>query len=202
MDPLHELSELFRRFPGIGPRQAKRFSHFLISQPGSYRSQLAKAILESEHKVHVCGSCFRLFPKRQQNETLCSICKSEERDQHTLLVVNRDIDLETIEKSREYQGVYFVLGGSVPLLEENYHLHIRLKELIKKVEVGQFEEIILALNLNAEGENTEQIIRRELTPLLEKTSTRLSSFGRGLSTGAELEYADAETIGFALKGRR
>jgi recombination protein RecR len=203
MDPLHELTELFRKFPGIGPRQAKRFTYFLINETESYRNRLTKAINESAKLVAHCTSCFRLFPKKHDQATLCSICSNAHRDQDTLLVVSRDVDLETIEKSRAYNGEYFVLGGTVPLLEDDPYQHIRLKDLVRKIEnLGEnLKEIILALNLNAEGENTERVLRLHLAPVIENKQIKLSTFGRGLSTGAELEYADSETIGFALKGR-
>lgn len=122
-----------------------------------------------------------------------------------LLVVSRDVDYENIEKSRSFVGKYFVLGGNIPILEKEPESKIRSRELVALVEARAknktLKEVILALNVTPEGENTEMFLKKSLTPLSEKYAFKISELGRGLSTGLELEYSDAETIKNALLNR-
>ena len=206
MDSLNKLTELFRQFPGIGPRQAKRFVYFLLSQTGAYRDLLSKNIYELGSAIDICKSCFRYFPKGKITDHECPICKDPKRESASMLVVSRDVDYENIEKSREYNGKYFVLGGNIPILDKEPESKVRARELYKivhdRVKTGELKEIILALNLTPEGENTEDFLRKYLATLSEKHGIKISKLGRGLSTGLELEYSDTETIKNALKNRK
>ena len=229
MDASDKLEEIFRHFPGIGPRQAKRFVYHLLTKNQSELADLAKHLLELKESIAVCPSCFRFFPLRQfkpDPATLCSICKDQNRDQSKLMVVARDIDLQAIEKSRAYDGLYFVLGGTVPILDPNPEARIRQRELLSKIVSSdalssiladdaltsveetsanaKFAEIILATSVNPEGEYTATY----LTSLIRKqfegkpSLPRITTLGRGLSTGTELEYSDADTLRSALENRR
>ncbi len=205
MDPIRKLTEIFSEFPGIGPRQARRFVYFLLSRPPGYLKNLNSLITELKGSTNICQSCFRFFPKDKANSLLCSICLDESRDKSILTIVSRDVDLENIEKSHAYSGLYFVLGGSVPILEKNPETRIRQKELQKNIEEkiknNELKEIILAMNLNPEGENTVQYLESYLSPHAERNNIKITTLGRGLSTGTELEYSDTETIKNALKNR-
>jgi recombination protein RecR len=213
MDSLNKLTEYFREFPGIGPRQARRFAYFLLTKSPSFADELARLVVEIKKSMRVCESCFRFYPGKNGGKSvdvnLCSICSDPERNHSELIVVARDVDLEAVEKSGTYEGVYFVLGGTVPILEKNPESRIRSRELLKKIEAeGQnaknsrkISEIILSLSATPEGEHTEEIMRSLLKPLADKNSLKISVLGRGLSTGAELEYSDADTIKNALKNR-
>jgi recombination protein RecR len=213
MDPIHKLTELFREFPGIGPRQAKRFVYFLLTKNHSYIDELSRLFGEIQKSVRSCAKCYRFFPYgnssglvKDGNDTgthLCSICRDSGRDRSTLMIISRDVDLETVEKSRVYNGHYFVLGGNVPILDKNPEERVRVRELGKRLadEAGTLKEIILSLNANAEGEHTSDYIRHMVAPHISKHSIKVSVLGRGLSTGAELEYSDSETIKNALKNR-
>ena len=117
------------------------------------------------------------------------------------MIVSRDVDFENIEKSHFYNGLYFVLGGVVPILEKAPENRIRQNELLKLVETKQPAEIILAMSLNPDGENTESYLRTILAPLAQAHNVKISTLGRGLSTGTELEYSDTETIKNALQNR-
>ncbi len=193
MNSIDKLSEIFSKFPGIGPRQAKRFVYFLLSKNGDYSGELVRAIQSLKKEILQCGSCMRFFAKNGQTTRLCSICSDDTRDSSMLVVVPRDIDFEAVEKSGSYNGYYFVLGGVVPILEKEPEKRIRSKELevrIKKGIENGLKELILAMNANLDGENTAEFIKQQCQgfPLT------LSTLGRGLSTGAELEYADPETL--------
>ncbi len=204
MNTVDKLAELFREFPGIGPRQAKRFVYYLLSRNKGYLENLAKLILELKREIKNCPSCFRFFPADAAGSALCSLCRDKTRDAYSLMIVARDVDLEVIEKSHSYKGFYFVLGGTMPILEKEPAKKIRSKELAARVLTRAAEglkEIIVATSLNPEGENTADFVAKLLSPLLAQFNIKLSSLGRGLSTGTELEYSDSETIKNALKNR-
>ena len=208
MDNTQRLIELFKEFPGIGPRQAKRFVYFLLNRNPSYGSDFAKLINEVRSTVHSCDTCFRFFPNGTTKT--CRTCRDEIRYKISLMLVSLDVDFENIEKTKAYNGYYFILGGTVPILEKNPEKRIRQKDLIEilndKVK-GGLSEIIIALNYNPEGENTLSYLSQILKPLADlpaqegKNNIKISTLGRGLSTGTELEYSDSETIKNALKNR-
>ena len=203
MDNTQKLIELFKEFPGIGPRQAKRFVYFLLNRNPAYANDLAKLMTEVRATVHNCDTCFRFFPNTI-NMT-CSVCRDQTRDKKTLMLVSHDVDFENIEKTHFYNGYYFILGGTVPILEKNPEKRIRQNDLVhtieKKIKDG-LTEIIMALNYNPEGENTLSYLTQILKPIVDKNNIKISTLGRGLSTGTELEYSDSDTIKNALKNRQ
>ena len=205
MDSINKLIELFRQFPGIGPRQAKRFVYFLLSQTNAYRDLLAENIKNLKETIDICKSCYRYFPKDKIKSDKCVICRDPRRDDSCLLIVSRDVDYENVEKSHAYDGKYFVLGGNIPILEKDRLSKIRAKELFNLVghraKESGLKEIILALNLTVEGENTEDFLKKYLGEISAEYGIKISELGRGLSTGLELEYSDSETIKNALKNR-
>ena len=208
MNPTDRLIELFKEFPGIGPRQAKRFVYFLLNRNPAYANDLAKLIGEVRGTVHSCNTCFRFFSienVRHSVSNICSICRDGNRDKKLLMIISHDVDFENIEKTHFYNGYYFILGGAIPILEKNPEKRIRQNDLIKVIEKRIKEglsEIILALNYNPEGENTLSYLSQILKPLADKNSIKISTLGRGLSTGTELEYSDSDTIKNALKNRQ
>ncbi len=205
MDTIKKLTELFSEFPGIGPRQAKRFVYFLLTRQSSYLNEFTDLVKELKKQITVCTSCFRFYAQDSSGSHTCTICRDTHRDPTRLMVVSKDVDFETIEKSKSYDGKYFILGGTIPILDKNPQSRIRSRELLNAVDSRAkndgLKEIILAMNLNPEGENTEEYVRSILTPLTEQHSLKISILGRGLSTGTELEYSDSETIKNALKNR-
>ncbi|MEK7558545.1 MAG: toprim domain-containing protein [Patescibacteria group bacterium] len=202
MDSTKKLTEYFTKFPGIGQRQARRFVYFLLSQKEEFVTGFIASLKALKESAKQCVSCFRFFGG---NSPLCDICGSKTTDTSTLMVVEKDIDFENIKKSGIYHGRYFILGGLLPVLEKNPTDKIRIRELVK--EVGEqisssgLKEVIIALSANLEGDNTYQYIKKTMEPLKGKHKLKISSLGRGLSTGLELEYSDSETLGNALKNR-
>lgn len=205
MDHLNRLHDLFKQFPGIGPRQARRFVYFLLGTNEGYRSALAREILELSSRVTICSSCYRFFDKKSLETNQCAVCRDESRDKESLMIVAKDVDLDAIEKSKVYQGYYFVLGNSLSLIDRDPESKVRTKELIlaieRRLKTG-LTEIILALSLNTEGEHTREFVENLIAPLVNAHKLKVSILGRGLSTGTELEYSDAETIKNALIGRK
>lgn len=202
MNEIDKLTEYFTKFPGVGIRQARRFVYYLLSRDVGVRKSIAHLIEEIGKNVHQCSLCGRFSSDQKDAGVLCAICLHPDR-QSTILIIEKDADLERIEKSSAYRGRYFVLGGIIPLASEEPAKHVRLKELEKHLSGKHtgLEEVILGLSITPDGEHTTEILTEAIRPQLEKAGIKLTHLGRGLSTGSELEYADRATIENALKGR-
>ncbi len=202
MDNMHRLEEIFARFPGIGPRQAKRFVYHVQSRTSAAVKEMADLIREIKSSTVECSDCHRFFIDKNGKNNLCNICNDESRDGSRLMVVARDSDLESIEKSGAYKGLYFVLGGTVPILDKEPERRVRLGALMERMTKGKegIKEMILSMNLTPEGENTADVVKEAITAQ-KKGATKVTILGRGLSTGAELEYVDSDTIRNALENR-
>lgn len=220
MNPIDRLMQSFERFPGIGPRQARRFVQYLLSEGAGYRADLADTIKKLGVESRQCAACFRWFVGAEGStlkspgvkvEPYCSICNSTSRDSGLLFVVEKDADVDNVERSG-FKGLYFVLGGTIPLAAEAPQKHVRMKELFKRIEAdgssnlpagkaGKLKEVILGLSATTEGDHTRLLLQEKMLPIAEAFAFKLTSLGRGLSTGSELEYADPDTIASALNSR-
>ena len=200
---IEQLSQLFKEFPGIGERQAKRFVYFLLHKNPEYVNQLQNAIATLKKSIRQCPSCF-LF-HQSEKETLCDTCRNPSTDQSSLLIIEKDADFESIKRSKTYKGMYFILGGLVPIVTKETPTYVRTKELLRVIQdrasSGVLKEIILAFSLSSQGEHTDLYLREILHVVVEKYGLRIVSLGRGLSTGTELEYSDSETIKNAFQNR-
>ena len=203
MHAIQKLSEYFQKFPGIGARQAKRFVFFLLQQDKQFLDELVKYIQNIKNAIQECTRCHRFFDA-DGHADVCDICSSPNRDKQLLMIVEKDTDLDAIERSNAYNGTYFVLGGTLPLLESKKLSTVRFNELthLVKKEKTTLQEIILATSFTPEGEHTAYYINDLLRSLLAQNMIRLSALGRGLSTGTELEYSDKDTIQSALHNRK
>ncbi len=202
MNNLDKLISLFEQFPGVGARQAKRFAFHVLTMSDADSAELSKLIAELKGSVIECISCHRFYAAQSGNT--CSICTSANRDHNRLLIVERDSDVQAIERAGVYDGLYFVLGGTVPLLNSGSTTKLRAGALKATVETRLpqgLTEIILGFSINPDGENTARFVESILQPLLKDASVKITYLGRGLSTGSELEYADPETIKSALRNR-
>lgn len=188
---LESLINTLIKIPGVGPRTAARFAFFLANTDDNYRKQLSSSITNLE-TLKRCPSCFKLFNKEQK---LCSICSDKTRQKDKLCVVEKEIDLESIEKSHSYKGLYFVLGGTVSDLRQEDLKKLRIKELQERIKDNEIKEVILALNPTVEGDSTRLYLSRKLK------GKKITSLGRGLPTGGEVEYADSETLFSAFQNR-
>jgi len=203
MDIIDKLSEIFKQFPGIGERQAKRFVYFLMSRNPSYNENLSSLILDLKKEVSQCKECYKFFIVNNKKEKLCDICANVNIDSSTLIIVEKDSDLESIQKSRVYHGKYFILGGLVPIVEKTTKSRIRIEELKQRIaKNAELKEIILAFSLSPQGDHTDSYVREQLKEIAEKQNIKISSLGKGLSTGTELEYSDNDTLKNALKNRQ
>ncbi len=204
MNSIDKLAEYFSKFPGIGARQSKRFVYFLLTRNNGFLYELTDLIKQLKKDVKICENC-SCFYSLDDHSNLCRICKNPNRDQSLLMVVAKDADLENIERIGNYNGIYFVLGGLLPILEKQPEQRIRLKKLLeliqKKIKTKELKEIILALSLNPEGENTLDFLSQQIKSLIKKYPLKITTLGRGLSTGTELEYLDNNTFENAFKNR-
>lgn len=204
MTDLEKLTELFKQFPGIGERQAKRFVYFLLRKSPRYREELSDAIKTITSNIRQCPESFQYFSPKMKDQILSPILLDTSRDKGKLVVVERDSDLEAIERSGAFDGHYFVLGGSIPILEKEPNKAVRLHELLaqvsKRLQNKSLREVILAFSLTPQGEHTEDIVKQALLALT-SGAVKISVLGRGLSTGSELEYTDKMTLGNAFENR-
>ncbi len=190
---LAAIVEQLVRLPGIGPKTAQRLAFHLLKAPREDAAALAEALLALKDRTRLCQRCFNLCEAE-----LCGICLDTRRDSTLLCVVEEINDLLAIEKTREFRGLYHVLGGSLSPLDGRGPDQIRVRELQARLESGGVREVILATNPNVEGEATALYLLRVLKPFLVKV-TRIA---RGLPMGGDLEYADEATLARALEGRR
>ncbi len=203
MNSLDKLITLFESFPGVGARQAKRFAFHVLTMPENDTKELAKLIADIKGTVVECASCHRFFSTTNE-ETICSICASSNRNHNRLLIVEKDSDIQAIERAGVYDGLYFVFGGTVPLLNSGDNKKLRGGALKATVETRLEEclsEVTIGFSINPDGENTARFVESIIGEILKEKDIKISYLGRGLSSGSELEYADAETIKNAFKNR-
>ena len=193
---IQKLIDLFSKFPTVGPRTAARFVFYLMGLNKEEIEELIKSISDLKKNVKICPFCFNSF---EGEDKFCQVCSNPSRDKTLLCIVANETDLMAIEKTKKYNGRYFILGGTVSTLKKADIEKLRIKELEERVKNNpEIKEIILAINPTTEGEATTLYLERLLKPLNKKI-TRL---GRGLPVGGELEYADEETLSSALEARK
>ena len=190
---LESLIDYFASLPGVGKKSAQRLAFHVLASPEGEAEGFAAAILEARAAVHTCPVCQNLT-----DEPLCRICESDRRDKSVICVVAEPKDVVSIERSREYNGVYHVLHGVLSPMGNVGPDDIRVKELVLRVSEGSVQEIIMATNPDTEGDTTAVYISRLLKPFEVKV-TRLAY---GIPVGSNLEFADEATLLRAIEGRR
>ena len=190
--PLTKLTEHFARLPGLGKKSAQRLAFHILRMPEEEAKDFAAAILEAREKIGYCEIC-----KNITDSPRCAICCDESRDQTTICVVEDPRDVIAIERTKEYNGLYHVLGGLISPMDGVGPESLFIKELLARLEDGKVREVIMATNPTVEGEATAMYISRLLKPL-GVTVTRLAY---GIPVGGNLEYADEVTLYRALEGR-
>ncbi len=180
------------RLPGVGQRSAQRLAFHLLKASPEEAGALAAAIVEVKEKIGFCERCYNLA-----EGPLCTICLDPRRDESLICVVEDPSDVIALERTHEYRGSYHVLGGALSPIDGVDPEHLRIAELMARIESGHVTEVLLATNPTMTGEATANYIADRLRDRL--TVTRLAS---GLPVGGDLEYADEVTLGRALQGRR
>lgn len=185
------LTEELARLPGIGRKSAVRLAYHIIEMPQDQVRQLTGTINEAREKVRLCSVCFNLT-----DSEVCSICRSDKRNQKQIMVVETPRDLAAYERTGKYEGVYHVLHGAISPMLGIGPADIRLKELIKRLE-GDVDELIIATNSSLEGEATAMYI----TKLVKPAGIKVTKIASGVPVGGDLEYTDEVTLLRAFEGR-
>lgn len=189
--PLEELLNTLSRLPGIGRRSAERIVFFLLTKPEE-AAQLSQAIGNLHRQIKRCPRCYNFA-----EDELCPICQDPQRDQTTLCVVARPWEIEYIERTGEYHGLYHVLGGLISPANGVGPEDLTVGQLVQRVRREEIQEVILALEPKLEGDLTSMHLLRELKPL----GVKVTQIAQGVPVGRDLESADQITLGKALKGR-
>lgn len=203
MHAFDRLQNILMKLPGIGRRQARRLVFFLLQQDSGFRKELSSMIQSVDQNMRLCQNSFQYFYSIDPNETLSPIERDGSRDTTQLMIVEKDMDLETIERSSVYKGTYFVIGGLIPVIKDDTS-HLRIEPLLQHIEnraKNGLTEIIMAFSYNPESEHTRMYLEEKLKSLIEKYNLKVSKLGRGLSTGSELEYSDSDTLRHAMESR-
>ena len=189
---VENLVSQLTRLPGVGTRTAQRLAFHLLRVPKDEAVALAGAIAEVKERVRFCSECGNLT-----EEDVCAICSDARRDRAVVCVVEQPADLISLERTHEFRGLYHVLGGALSPIDGVEPEHLRIGELMQRVERNGIEEVVLATNPNMTGEATAAYLADRL-----RGRVRVTRLASGLPVGGDLEYADEVTLGRALAGRR
>ena len=193
MEAIEELQALLKKLPGMGEKSAMRLSYHLIRTDESYNRALGSAISSIKEKIHPCPIC-----GCYTEHDICSYCSDDARDRSELCIVEEPQDVLSIASSGAYSGLFHVLGGAINPLGGVGPDKLSFPQLMKRIEEGGFQEIIIATNPTDEGDTTALYIRHLLKDRSDLTITRLAS---GLPIGGELGYADKLTLARSMRGR-
>ncbi|MFZ2164553.1 MAG: recombination mediator RecR [Propionibacteriaceae bacterium] len=191
--PIQDLIDELGRLPGVGPKGAQRIAFYILSADKADVERLATSLRHVAEKVKFCDICFNIA-----EEETCRICRDPRRDRASICVVEEPKDVMAIERTREFRGLYHVLGGAISPIDNIGPENLRIRELLIRLQGDTVTEVILATDPNLEGEATATYISRILAPV----GIRVSRLASGLPVGGDLEYADEVTLGKAMTGRR
>jgi recombination protein RecR len=203
MNTQQKLIEIFKKFPTVGGRTAGRFVYYLIKLPKERIDELIFAITELKNRIKLCQLCFQPFEeidRRPTSADLCQICSSSSRNKNILCIVEKENDLLSLESTKKFNGLYFILGGTIGTMKKEDISQLRIEELKRRVKDGNFSEIIVALNPTPEGRTTSVLVEQTIKSI--SPNIKLTHLARGIPVGGELEYADEETLESALEGRK
>jgi recombination protein RecR len=190
---IDRLTASFAKLPGIGPKSAERITHFLLVDENKVANEIATALRDVTEKVRPCRECFNLT-----EGAVCSICNDVRRDGTSVCVVETPRDLMMLERVGTYRGVYHVLGGRLAPLDNFGPEKLTADALLRRVQRGTIQEVILATNPTLEGDGTALYVSN----LLASTGVKITRLARGLSSGSSLELANTQMLSDALDGRR
>ncbi|KKU10453.1 MAG: Recombination protein RecR [Parcubacteria group bacterium GW2011_GWB1_46_8] len=197
-EPLKKFIDLFSKIPGVGLRQAYRIAFWFLKHNKAFMYAYGFSLKEMADTLAVCSQCFFVFEKRTEEQTFCVICSDKSRDHTVIAVVEKETDLISIEKTKQYRGLYHILGGLITPDEHNNH-DLRLKELMERIDRNpQTKEIILAISHTAQGDLTAM----ELEKMMKPFAINITRLGLGLPRGAEVEFADEDTLSNAIRSRK
>ena len=191
--PLERLVDKFESLPGIGHKSAQRIAYHVLNMNKEDAAAFAQAITDAHENIHYCAVCCNLT-----DSELCPVCRSDNRDRSVICVVEDPRDVFALERTHEFNAMYHVLHGAISPLGGVGPDQLRIKELLKRVQNAEVEEVIMATNPTVEGEATAMYISRLLKPL----GIRVTRLAYGIPVGGDLEYADEVTLSRAIEGRQ
>lgn len=192
-DAVEIIAEQFRRLPGIGIKSARRLAYFMLERPQEDVDTFLNTIKEARAHSCYCSICGNLSTSNP-----CPICSDDSRDQHTLCVVEQPPDVQAMEKSQEYHGLYHVLHGALSPLDGIGPEQLRIKELLHRLESSPVKEVIIATDPDTEGEATAYYLSRLIKP----SGIKVTRIARGLPAGGDIGYADSITLAGAVQNRK
>lgn len=192
-DAVEIIAEQFRRLPGIGIKSARRLAYFMLERPQEDVDTFLNTIKEARAHSCYCSICGNL-----STSDPCPICSDDSRDQHTLCVVEQPPDVQAMEKSQAYHGLYHVLHGALSPLDGIGPEQLRIKELLHRLESSQVKEVIIATDPDTEGEATAYYLSRLIKP----SGIKVTRIARGLPAGGDIGYADSITLAGAVQNRK
>jgi recombination protein RecR len=190
---IRKLQSEFEKLPGIGPKSAQRIVYWLLNSTKEVSNQLASSIIEAADKIHFCNRCFNY-----SEDELCAICADDSRAQDMICVITEPKDISAIERTREFEGLYHVLGGAISPIDGIGPDDLKIRELMLRLEPEAIKEVIIATNSDVEGETTAIYLSKLIKPL----GVRVTRLASGLPIGGDLEFADELTLGKAIEQRR
>lgn len=193
-EPLENLIREFQKLPSIGRKTAERLAFYLLNQPAEELELLSQSVIYVKEKIRACNVCFNFT--EIENE-LCALCRDPKRDQSIICVVSHPQELLKLEKTREYHGLYHVLGGLISPINGVGPEQLHIDELLQRLNRSKIQEVILALDPKVEGEATAMYLTRKIKPC----GVRMTQIAHGVPVGRDLEFADEVTLGRALAGR-
>ncbi len=193
IESLQKLAEQFARLQGIGKKNAMKMAFSVLDMTDDEAAAFAQAIIEAKEKIHLCPICQNITDR-----DICPICTDEGRDRHTVCIVSDPKVVMSMEKVREYRGLYHVLHGVISPMNGTTPDKLKIKELLFRIGEGEIEEVIIATNPTVEGEATAMYLSR----LLKNFDIKVTRLAYGVPMGSDLEYADEITLYRALEGRR
>ena len=191
--PIARLIECFRRLPGVGSKSAARMAFGVLDMPEAEAEEFCRAIMSVKNDVRLCSVCCDI-----SDTDVCSICSNGSRDKSTICVVEDTRTLSALERANEYNGLYHVLGGVISPMNGITPDKLHIKELISRLSDGAVKEVIIATSPNIEGETTAVYLSKLIRPL----GIKVTRLAYGVPVGADLEFADSETLARVLEGRR
>lgn len=192
---LKRLISEFSKLPGIGEKTAQRLAYFVLKRGSSFSQSFVEAIREVETHVHTCTQCFSFT----ENESICNICDNQKRDPTKICVVEEPFDIMKIESSQVFHGLYHVLHGTIAPLEGVQPDHLKIKELMERIDQSptKIQEVILALDADIEGDTTALY----LTKLLHSKEVKTTRLAYGVPFGSDIDFIDKRTLGKAIENR-
>ncbi|MDI9325501.1 MAG: toprim domain-containing protein [Alphaproteobacteria bacterium] len=195
MSTFKRLLDFFIKLPGVGPRQAERFVRYIEKAPPQYTHELSLALAEFKRDSKQCDGCYMYFTGKEDQ---CAICLDQSRNRKHIIIVEKDVDILALESTGIIDGIYFVLGGLIPIAKD-IPTHVRYDALLARIKKEKPFDVTIAFSVHPDADHTIGYLNNTIQNIHQEGSIHI--LGRGMSIGMELEYADPETLIHAYRRR-